>query len=596
MPIERLTADLVRDIIGSYGQIRKLNLASNAIARVEHLGALSALTKLSLAGNRLQGGVECLGGLSDLPLLEELDLSDNRIDVLAGLAAQRMPSLRRLELSGNGIAEMEQVSKLSRFESLESLNLSGNPVCAQEGYRADVARMLPDLHELDGLPLKGGNVGVRDTQELLDESADFEVEASGDAGVAAAEYPSENQAFDLGGSDRDGEEGGEEKQEAVAGELRAEMTQGQEAEDEEVEAEAEDEELEMEVEEAEVEEAEVDVEGEGECASEAGSAVLGVKASTVSVVVDSSAGIAEEIGNSVTQEVGAEQKLDEEEAWEGTQSVEDVMPNRLEVPSSVGSDITSRSTDDPMPLRDDLRNPNPVTPNDMGLSGPPGLIAHFYEALQRDTSHDELVPSEPSGSLSPILQTQRSFRTQASDVPEMELSELRSQERPSQGGEWQASSENAISRSPPLGSAFAVNEQNINRPHAELTEAPVSALSEASYSPQPMQGSGLAFPPSGLIYGSLMAPEQEQLLREISLLSQQNRALKAAAATQDSVLAHTHRSRPRPWETKPAEREGESRGEEDTVDDYVQLLTRWREEVLRLLTEREEEKVNRTSC
>ena len=84
-------------------------------------GALARLRRLSLQNNRLTS----MAGLEGCPLLEELYLSFNGIDRLAGLRALRR--LKILDLGNNRIAKLE-ASDLEGLECLEDLWLNDNSI------------------------------------------------------------------------------------------------------------------------------------------------------------------------------------------------------------------------------------------------------------------------------------------------------------------------------------------------------------------------------------------------------------------------------------------------------------------------------------
>jgi Leucine Rich repeats (2 copies) len=163
MPIRCITAALVQEIIRSYGHVRKLNLSSNAIERVEELDALTSLTKLNLADNQLTSNPGCLEGLLRLTALEELDLSCNEIrqlDVFSHHVRQQQQqqpaaclSLHSLNLADNRISDMAQIVHLQQLSCLTKLQLTGNPLCNVMHYRAKVKALLPRLLVLDDGPL-----------------------------------------------------------------------------------------------------------------------------------------------------------------------------------------------------------------------------------------------------------------------------------------------------------------------------------------------------------------------------------------------------------------------------------------------------------
>ncbi|CAN0100679.1 unnamed protein product, partial [Phaeothamnion confervicola] len=124
------------------------------ISRVENLEVLPSLTKLNLSCNRLTSHGDALAGVSRLVALTDLDLSGNAIASLCALAAAG-PSLARLNLADNDVADTAEARHLAALPALRDLTLSGNPLCGRRGYRAAVLAALPELAVLDGVPIGG---------------------------------------------------------------------------------------------------------------------------------------------------------------------------------------------------------------------------------------------------------------------------------------------------------------------------------------------------------------------------------------------------------------------------------------------------------
>ena len=143
----RAVADLSG--LGALPQLRRVNLAGNAVTDAGPLALLADLERLDLSGNAVQD----LWPLSGLAELRVLDLSGNRVTDVTALAG--LPRLRVLELSGNAVVDL---SPLGALPALEYLGLSGNRV-------VDVTA-LADLYALTRLDL-GGNA-VADAAPLGD--------------------------------------------------------------------------------------------------------------------------------------------------------------------------------------------------------------------------------------------------------------------------------------------------------------------------------------------------------------------------------------------------------------------------------------------
>ena len=135
----RAVADLSG--LGAVPELRRVNLAGNAVTDAGPLALLADLERLDLSGN----AVADLWPLSGLAELRVLDLSGNRVVDVTALAG--LPRLRVLELSGNAIVDL---SPLGMLPNLEYLGVAGNRV-------TDVTA-LANLHALTRLDLDGNAV------------------------------------------------------------------------------------------------------------------------------------------------------------------------------------------------------------------------------------------------------------------------------------------------------------------------------------------------------------------------------------------------------------------------------------------------------
>ena len=141
----------VKDLtgLGALPELRRVNLAGNAVTDAGPLALLGDLERLDLSDNAVQD----LWPLSGLAELRVLNLSGNRVTDVTALAG--LPRLRVLELSDNAVVDLWPLGALP---ALEYLGLSGNRV-------TDVTA-LADLHALTRLDL-GGNA-VADAAPLGD--------------------------------------------------------------------------------------------------------------------------------------------------------------------------------------------------------------------------------------------------------------------------------------------------------------------------------------------------------------------------------------------------------------------------------------------
>lgn len=153
-----------------------LDLHCNNISRLEGLSHLNALRVLNLAGNALgELNSDCLNGLSSLI---ELNLRRNRLARVPALTG--VPSLQRLFLSSNLIAETTDVQPLSSAASLVELALDGNPIARLVNYRELVIGICCNLRHLD-------------LRRLSDEERARAVNGVADAPCVAAAAPSQSE-------------------------------------------------------------------------------------------------------------------------------------------------------------------------------------------------------------------------------------------------------------------------------------------------------------------------------------------------------------------------------------------------------------------
>ncbi|XP_056616186.1 leucine-rich repeat-containing protein 9 isoform X3 [Triplophysa dalaica] len=130
-------------------QLQKLYLYDNNIQRITNLEMLVNLHVLWLNKNQISE----IEGLSSLVNLEELHLADNAIAKL-GQSLDPNTSLQNLNLSGNKISSLKELTHLTRLSQLRELSLtdpqsSPNPVCLLYNYYTHVLYHMPHLQRLD---------------------------------------------------------------------------------------------------------------------------------------------------------------------------------------------------------------------------------------------------------------------------------------------------------------------------------------------------------------------------------------------------------------------------------------------------------------
>ena len=123
--------------------LKVLNLSRNNIQNLKFLISCRNLEFINLSHNQLttvEGFILC-------PNLQEIILSNNKITSIKTLA--RCSNLRLLDLSFNKLQAVEQLQKLSLNNKLSVLNLNGNEVIWEKGYKIKLNQILPNLRTLD---------------------------------------------------------------------------------------------------------------------------------------------------------------------------------------------------------------------------------------------------------------------------------------------------------------------------------------------------------------------------------------------------------------------------------------------------------------
>uniref|UniRef100_H2Z571 Dynein regulatory complex subunit 3 n=1 Tax=Ciona savignyi TaxID=51511 RepID=H2Z571_CIOSA len=131
------------DNLWQFTKLTKLQMDNNIIEKIEGLDALVNLRWLDLSFNN----IEMLEGLDKLTKLEDLTMYNNRITRLENMDS--LPNLHVLSVGNNKIDQLDNLIYLRRFPNLRTLNLSGNPVCDDQGYKLFVVAYLSQLVYLD---------------------------------------------------------------------------------------------------------------------------------------------------------------------------------------------------------------------------------------------------------------------------------------------------------------------------------------------------------------------------------------------------------------------------------------------------------------
>ncbi|XP_076809798.1 dynein regulatory complex subunit 3-like [Clavelina lepadiformis] len=131
------------DNLWQFKELTKLQLDNNIIEKIEGLDALVNLRWLDLSFNN----IEVIEGLNHLSKLEDLTLFNNRISRLENMDS--LSALHVLSLGNNKVNQLDNLIYLRRFQNLRTLNLSGNPVCEDPGYKLFTVAYLSHLVYLD---------------------------------------------------------------------------------------------------------------------------------------------------------------------------------------------------------------------------------------------------------------------------------------------------------------------------------------------------------------------------------------------------------------------------------------------------------------
>lgn len=129
-----------------------LGLSSNTIEKIgPGLKDLKNLKRLSLGRNAIRK-LEQL----DVPQLEELWISYNKIDKLSGL--DKLKNLKTLYMSNNQISNWTEIERLAnQCPELVDVLFIGNPIFnnapSEQDYRYMMLQRLPKLTKLDGNPV-----------------------------------------------------------------------------------------------------------------------------------------------------------------------------------------------------------------------------------------------------------------------------------------------------------------------------------------------------------------------------------------------------------------------------------------------------------
>lgn len=143
--------------------LKTLILDENQINKIENLSCLPYLQTLSLCDNKFSN-------LNDLHLqlggnLMYLNLSQNNIQTLKGF--QKLFTLVRLDISCNGIDDINEIDYIAKLPCLEEIILTGNPIAGTVDYRSRILARFDDRCNEIYLDNEKGNQNEIDTALAL---------------------------------------------------------------------------------------------------------------------------------------------------------------------------------------------------------------------------------------------------------------------------------------------------------------------------------------------------------------------------------------------------------------------------------------------
>ncbi|XP_022332451.2 leucine-rich repeat-containing protein 9-like isoform X3 [Crassostrea virginica] len=130
-------------------KITKLYLYGNEISKIENIGHLTHLETFCLNNNKIKN----IENLEKLRMLRTLNLAENEIDKI-GHCLDANQKLTELNLSGNPISSLRELTHLMRLPDLQSMSLKDPqfppaPVSLLCNYSTHVLYHLPSLSKLD---------------------------------------------------------------------------------------------------------------------------------------------------------------------------------------------------------------------------------------------------------------------------------------------------------------------------------------------------------------------------------------------------------------------------------------------------------------
>ena len=141
--------------LGNFGQylpsLTQLKLNDSVIPSIRDIGtSFSCLTVLWMSRCRTNE----IDGIASMQSLQELYIAFNNISDLSPISF--LENLEVLDLEANKVADIDQIDYLSIMGNLNTLTLTGNPICKSfskpnQSFREYVLQRLPNLQQLDDI-------------------------------------------------------------------------------------------------------------------------------------------------------------------------------------------------------------------------------------------------------------------------------------------------------------------------------------------------------------------------------------------------------------------------------------------------------------
>ncbi|KAG2493820.1 hypothetical protein HYH03_008038 [Edaphochlamys debaryana] len=128
--------------------LKILDLSNNRLVSIRGLAACECLRELRLSHNALQS----LEPLAGLPQLQVLVASHNRLAQLRG--TESLCALRTLDVSCNALGRLEELAAVRDASLLGTLDVRGNPLDRAMSLRLHVVHLLPQVVLLDGVAVE----------------------------------------------------------------------------------------------------------------------------------------------------------------------------------------------------------------------------------------------------------------------------------------------------------------------------------------------------------------------------------------------------------------------------------------------------------